>query len=253
MALVGLNPAGPPEAKRAAAGDTPQITAMDLGREVFSNIEEVSLFVLPVSGGPGGRSRGPVIPDVGLVFAVKDASQSAALWNQLLALPARFGLPLTQGPEQVKIEGRAGKQYVFPFTPPIVVVEHDRLLLAGTHGAVTAALRCGTALSPISKDPSLAALVQGLPADTSKAILVDAARAMRMVGGIGGRDAREIAEAAPLVEGLTVIAATGESPNQLVLRAEATGLPNVLKLAAALARPRHGAAGPTRRAPAPIK
>ena len=253
VALIGLNPAGPPDAKRAEQGETPRITAMDLGREVFSNIEEVSLFVLPMSGGPGGRSGGPAIPDVGLVFAVKDASQSAALWNQLLALPARFGLPLTQGPEAIRIEGKSGKQYSFPFTPPIVVVEHDRLLVAGTQGAVTAALRCGTVSAPIAKDPSLAALVQALPADASKAIFVDAARAMRLAGAIGGRDGRELAEAAPLVDGLIVAAATGESPTQLIVRAEATGLPNVLKLAATLARPRPATAAPPRKTPSRIK
>jgi len=256
VVLVGLNPAEPAGAKRAAAGEPSQITAMDLGREVFANIEEVSAFLLAPSGGEGGGSGG--LPEVGLVFAVKDAAKSAAVWNQLLALPAMAGLPFTQAAQPVEIGGRTGKQYVFPFVPPIVVVEHpDRLLLAGTQGAVAAALGSGAAEKSITKDAAFAPRLAQLTPYTSKAVLVDVGRTLKIASAFGGREGREMAEAANLIDGLTVSVASHESPTELAIGVQVTGLPNVLKLAAAMAQPRArspeaAAATPRRATRAPI-
>jgi hypothetical protein len=201
---------------------------------VFANIDEVSAFALPSSGDTGALG----VPDVGLVFAVKDAAKSAAVWNQLLALPALAGLPFTQAAQAVEIEGRSGKQYVFPFVPPIVVVEHpDRLLLAGTRGAVAAALRSGTSgESILSAAPRLAPLSP----HTSKAVLVDVGRSLKIASAFaGGREGRDMAQAANLVDGLAFSVVTHESPTELTIVAQMTGLPNVLKLAAAIAQ-EHG-------------
>ena len=77
VALLGLDPAG--ETAPGSGPGAPSLSAMDLGREVFGNIEELALFVLP-PGREGGAAR-PPIPEIGLVVVVKDPAKSEALWT----------------------------------------------------------------------------------------------------------------------------------------------------------------------------
>src|SRR5262249_42463876 len=145
---IGLNPAGPPAA--TAAGEAPpSISAMDLGREFFHNIEEISAFALCANKADGPRP----IPEIGAVIAGKDPAKSEALWNQILSLVALAGARSAQPPGDVDIEGRKGRVYHFDQLPPISVVRGDRELLIGTQAAVAAALRAQGENNSIAKDP----------------------------------------------------------------------------------------------------
>ena len=137
VAVVGLNPADQAGGQGGARA-VPTLSAMDIGREVFSNVEEISLFVMP---GERGDSR-PVHPEIGMIAAVKDPAKSEALWDQLLSLAAMFGPQVAEPPKEIEIEGHKAKEYQFKGAPPIVVVRiADRAMAAGTRGAVTSALR----------------------------------------------------------------------------------------------------------------
>ena len=59
VVLVGLNPATPAATGNAANQGPVEVTGMDIGREIFSNIEEVAFFVLPTTTNSAGRSPGP--------------------------------------------------------------------------------------------------------------------------------------------------------------------------------------------------
>jgi hypothetical protein len=231
--LLGLNPAG---GQPGAVGGDPSFAAMDLGREVFGNLEEVALFVLP-SEGPGSGA-GPPIPEVGLVMAVHDAAKSETLWTQLLSLPALFGLPGAPAPRELTIEGQAARVYAFPEAPPIALVRlGDRVLVAGTQPAVAAAVRADAAKQGIRQDASFQPLLDRLEPTTSKAILLDPARIVQAAAGAspGSGYAEEVRMAASLLRGLKVSAVTEEGPTQFSMRIEATGLPNVPRLIKAMA------------------
>jgi hypothetical protein len=222
VVVVGLNP--PTTAAPAAADpkNPPSVTAMDIGREFFHNIEELAVFALP----PASDSAGG-LPEAAAVIAVKDPEKSAALWNQLLTLASLFGARTAKPPEDVTVEGQAGRSYQFDGIPPIVVVRSpDRGLVIGTQGAVAASLRASATGESIAKDEAFAGLLARVTPDTSKAVLIDVGRALQMAAGMGrGRDAEQLMQASQLVRELKVSLVTDEAPNRLLIRAEVSGLP----------------------------
>ena len=228
VVLLGLNPPTPaPAAGSAPKKDAPvTITGMDLGREIFGNIEEVAFFVLP-PGADRAAGHSPV-PEMAAVFAVNDAAKSEALWNQILALAALFGVRNSQSHE-VKIDGKPGKQYQFPGIPPIVVLRAaDRTLIVGTEGAASAAVRANGGQESILTDEAYRTLLSRLTPNSSKAVLVDAGRALQIARDFSGdRDSNEMHMAGLVLKDLRLSIVTDEAPNCLTVSIEATGLPNV--------------------------
>ena len=233
VALLGLNPAT--DQPEGGAGPARSFAIMDLGREIFGNMEEAALFVMPPEA--GGARGGPPIPEIGLVIAAKDAAKSEMVWNQLLSLPALFGAPGAPAAREATIEGQAAKVYAFPDAPPVALVRlGDRVLVAGTQSAVAAAVRADATKQGIRQDASFKPLLDGLEPTTSKAVLLDLARVAQAAGAVvGGGEAEEVRMAASFLEGLKVSAVTEEGPTHFAVRIEATGLPNVPKLVRALA------------------
>ena len=197
---------------------------MDIGREVFANIEEITLFALPSAGAGAKRPT----PEIGLVFAVKDAAKSEALWNQLLVFPTLLGAPGVQAVKEVAIEGQGGRVYQFPNAPPIVVVRTAASdLVVGTEGAVAESLKSLATKNAIRSDASFATLLDRLTPDSSKALLLDAGRAVQMATALSGGDNREMMMAGMLLKDLKVSLVTDEAPTQFGFTVQATGLPNV--------------------------
>jgi hypothetical protein len=221
VAVLGLNPAAlSPEQSGA---QPPSLTAMDIGREVFANVEEISLFVLPAERGDSARA----IPEIGVIAAVKDPAKSQALWDQLLSLAAMFGPQVAQPPREIEIEGRKGKEYQFQGAPPIVVVRvGDRAMAAGTKGAVSAAIRAEGPYA-ITGDPQFKPLLDGLRPESSKAVLVHPGRVIGIAAATMPRERDQARQIAALVGDLRIMVVTNEQPNELSIRAAAWGLPDV--------------------------
>jgi hypothetical protein len=220
--LVGLNPADQSAPSAPAAGAPPSISAMDIGREFFHNIEEVAVFALAPSG---TASRAP-IPEIGAVIAVKDAAKSEALWNQILMLVALAGKQPAKPPTEITLEGKSGRTYQFEGLPSIAVVRAGRELVIGTEAAVAASLKASASQQSIAQDAACAPLIGRLTPDTSKALLVDVGRAVDLAAGLSrGRQSQEMKQAGALVRDLKFSILTDEAPNQLTLTAELTGLP----------------------------
>ncbi|MFQ5491464.1 MAG: hypothetical protein ACE5GE_12150, partial [Phycisphaerae bacterium] len=84
---MGVNPAATPQDTERAQQQADRLrtfTGLDIGRELFANIREIALFVVP-----GERREDTHIPDAGLVIASNDAQKSQIVWEQLLSIPAR--------------------------------------------------------------------------------------------------------------------------------------------------------------------
>jgi hypothetical protein len=238
VAVLGLNPAS--QAADKAGAQPPSLTAMDIGREVFANVEEISLFVLPAERGESPRN----LPEIGVIAAVKDPAKSEALWDQLLSLAAMFAPQVAQTPREIEIEGRKGKEYQFQDAPPIVVVRiGERAMAAGTKGAVSAAIRAQGS-EAITGDPQFKPLLDGLKPESSKAVLVHAGRAVGIAASTMPRERDEVRQIAALIGDLRVMVVTNEAPNELSIQASASGLPNlnaIVHAALAANQPRRGA------------
>jgi len=226
VVLVGLNPATPAPAAKSSSEGPVEVTGMDLGREIFANVEEVAFFVLPTAA----KAEGPHahVPEMAALFAVKDAAKSEAIWNQILAIAAMVGVRHSQ-PRDVTIEGIRGEQYQFPGIPPIVVLRAaDRALIVGTQEAASAALRASGGKDSILADEAYSKVLARLTPTSSKAVLVDAGRAMQIARNLSGSGSTpEMDLASVAVKDLRVSIVTDEAPNCLTLSIEASGLPNV--------------------------
>jgi hypothetical protein len=227
LALLGLNPPSD-EQPRGGNEASQYVAAMDFGRELFSNIEELGLFVLPRPEASVGELP---LPEMGLVVTVKDAAKSQALWNQLLTIPT-FALPQLPPPADVEIGGFAGKEFRYPEAPPIVLVRlGDDGILLGTRGAVTASVTSHGSGTSVASDAGFQPLLAQLTPSSSKAILVDVGRALETAAAAADpRDADEFRMAASLVGNLRVSLVTDEQPTSLAVRLQATNLPDVQKL-----------------------
>jgi hypothetical protein len=228
VVLLGLNPATPTPATNSTAkpNGPVEVTGMDLGREIFANVEEVAIFVLPTAAEHAGPHAH--MPEMAAVFAVKDAAKSEAIWNQILGIAALAGVRDTN-PHGVTIDGKRGEQYQFHGMPPIVVIRAaDRALIVGTAGAATAALHASGGKESILSDDAYSKLLAQLTPTSSKAVLVDAGRAVQIAGALhGGGHSSEMAMAAVACKDLRLLIVTDEAPNCFTVNIEATGLPNV--------------------------
>jgi hypothetical protein len=244
LALVGLNPAR--QGPAAERGESQTLSAMDLGREVFENIEELALFVLPATAAVVEHSP---IPEMGLVISSRDPQKSEALWTQLLTLPAALAAPHVQGPFDVTLDGHAGKEYRFRDAPAVVLVRlADRGVIVGTRAAVSAAVAACRNGESLSRDAAFQPLLEELTPTSSKAILVDVARAVGVAASSArGRQAEDFQTAERLLEGLRVSLVADEGPNTLAVRLQASGLPDVPTIVRTLLereRSRPGRSGP---------
>ena len=221
--VLGLNPPGPAAPTVTNADGTPSISLMDVGRELFGNIDEVSVFVMPPAGDANAQQP---FPEVAAVIAVKDPAKSEALWNQILSLATLFGARNAQPPAEVEIAGKKGSVYQFDDFPPIAVVRVDSRLVVGTRAAVTAAVQAGAQGNSIMKDPAFEPLLARLTPNASKALLIDMGRAMPIIAALsGGGSSDEMRLIGALVHDMKISIVTDESPNQLTIRADVTGLP----------------------------
>jgi hypothetical protein len=227
LALVGLNPAG--EERQALDQAAPRyVAAMDFGRELFSNIEELGFFVLPRADGTASKVP---LPEMALVIAVGDAARSQALWNQLLAIPA-MAMPQLPPPSDVEIGGQTGKEFQYPDAPPLLLVRlADDGIVLGTRGAVAAAIDAGADDGSIATDAEFQPLLDQLTPASSKAILVDVGRALETAASVAPpRDANQMRFAGSLVGNLRVSLVTDEQPTSLAVRLQATNLPDVQRI-----------------------
>jgi hypothetical protein len=207
---------------------------MEIGWELFANVEELALFVLPGAGGAVDRV---MVPDMALIIAAKDPARSADLWNQLLTLPAVLGLPQVPPAAETEIGGRAAREYRFPEVPPLVVVQLDgRGVALGTRTAVAAAARACAGNDRLADDPAFGKLIERLPPNAAKAVLVDVARAVDVAASVSdGRDADELKMISALIAPLRFVAATDEGPASFAVRVEASGLPDISRIVRTLA------------------
>lgn len=201
------------------------VTGLDLGREIFSNVRDITGFVLPWA--PGAGRGGVPIPEAALVFRVEDASRSEALWKQLLAIPAAIARSSAEPVREGEVGGHVTRVHSFPGGIEVhLVVLGDKVILATSESTLARALGAADGKGSVLEDKAFAKALPALREDTSKVLLVHAGRACALMApfvGFGGREAEAFRLA---LEDSTVVLATSETPTALRARL-ALGLPKL--------------------------
>ncbi len=224
-----------------------QLTGQDIGRQLFANIGQVTLFAIP----PAESDRGsvaarldPVLPALGAVITSHDPGSTRRLLGQVLGAVQTMatGQPAEAQTEQAPglvsyrlrpFDGDYLRCYVAPAGPATVLA-----LAPGPVKAVQDAVRGPSALTvgPLSK------ALPELSAKSNKLVLVDAQGLLGMVAGIAeGKSAPEhqvrvLRELADAAEGAMFFLRTQEEPARLVVRQGVRGMPALASLIPLLAQ-----------------
>lgn len=219
VAALGVNPQ---LGSVATMAHPEHLSGLDIGRELFANIKDVGLFVLP-SLSPHGDE----VPDFGIVFATHDAAKSEQLWNQMLSLPAKIHADQGIRSEEKTIAGRKARSYVFDDddAPELTIVRLDEdAIVMGTEAAVTlAAATAAGKHASLAADEGFAAIAAARDDNTAKAVFAHVGRALQMAAQIEGDD--EVEQLARVLDNMRVAITSEESPSQLTIRVQASGLP----------------------------
>ena len=212
----------------------PTVTGLDIGREIFANVKDFAIFVLPPK--IDGRSEGPPIPDVAAVIRVHDSSRSEALWTQILGIASMAaGAPASDG-KTVKIGGIDATAYQFPQGVTILVgTNDDKLFIATTREAFRRAGAAGKKGGSILNDKAFAATLASLDGTTSKAAFINPGRCLQI--GLQFMSEGERQKTEPFVDLLsrTIVAVqTNESEQEFRITAQVSGLPDIGPLVSGL-------------------
>ena len=190
VAALGVNPQ---LGEMAGSVESPaELSAMDIGRELFANIKDVGMFVLPVVA-----SQEDEVPEFGIAVTANNAAKSERLWNQLLSLPAKLEVDEGLAVNEVKIGGHTAQKYSCPdqdATDLFVLRLDDTTMLMGTEAAVSVAVATAAGRHPsLFDDEAMARLITGRSDDTAKAVFIHAGRMLKLAAQLeGGADADEI-------------------------------------------------------------
>lgn len=228
LAAVAMN-AAPPDYQRTTSPvptDPAVVTALDLGRELFANINGIAVFVLPPAGTV--KAKNP-LPDVAAVITVNDPAKSQALWGQLLGLGSlAAGAPTMEGTVR-QVAGTEVRSYHFDkhATVHVAILDHQ-LLITLTEGALDRTLATRQTGRSIVDDPGLAAPLARVGPHTTMVAAANTGRCLAVAKPF--MCPADLAEAEPYFEVLhdTTVGLTIEhSPQTLQLTAAVTGMPDI--------------------------
>lgn len=238
---VGINPGHPTNdaARSATQAQTVQaITGLDLGRELFANIRELAVFVLPSADGAPAQPRLHPIPDACLVTVVGDPAKSEALWGFLLALPGRFSGNPDLKPEVSTTSGVEVRAYPLPSGLKFHFVRNGSSILIGsTAEAIAAALAAQSTGQNVLTDSALAGATGRIGENTSIAVIAHAGRLAQLAAQRArGDDAHALALVSQAAAETTATITVDEAPTRLRIHARIDRLPNVQQVLDALAQ-----------------
>ncbi len=229
---IGLNPALAMAVSDTAMGGERAVTGLDLGRELFGNIQEISAFVLPGQMTQREAKSGPpVMPNLGFVVAVNDVAKSKALWSQVLTLPrvAAGGEPVP--PQVAKVGDHDVTTFTIPDLGSLYLTELDGCIAIGTtRSAIKSIIQTKAKGASILNDPTMSEVIENLPKDSSMMLVAHVGRLAKVAAGAGDPGlAIGATQAADLCDRMVFWAGLGQSPNEMTLRVAMVGLPDLNK------------------------
>jgi hypothetical protein len=155
------------------------ITGLDIGREVFANVEQVMLYAMPAGGDAVGASVWESAASrLGVALTSREPEQTRQVLGTVLSAVAPGSPPPPDtGPNQFKV-GKSGERDLYCFLDQAKGTTFLSLNRAVVDASV-ASLKNGQ--SVLTSGP-LKGSLDKLPATASKLVLVNAGEALRLVG-----------------------------------------------------------------------
>ena len=170
-----------------AAGDSAQaerarakvqnLTGLDVGREVFANIEQVTLFALALPGGDDVGSKEIIPTRLGLAITSRNPEQTRQLLTTLLQLASTMSGSAVSTPGRYRVAG-GGKEPIDCYIDQFNGVT----LLALNHDVIDASAAAMKNHKSILNSGSLSATVNKLAPTVSKVVIANVGGAMRLAG-----------------------------------------------------------------------
>jgi len=201
-------------------------TGLDVGREIFANVEQLALFAMPA---PGDSATKVFLPgQLGLAITSRDPEQTRQILTTLLGTIA--GTQPGATPGQYKIS-KAGQPERYCYVDQVA----GTTLISLNGQVVDAAAAALKNHESICTAGPLVRAVQELTPATSKLVLLNAGGAIRLLGPQldAGEPDQEVAaqlktnldQLARAADGTTLELRTDEQPNDFSLNSGVTGLP----------------------------
>jgi hypothetical protein len=234
VVAFGMNPTGTEEQVKAQAEARAMalrpITGMDIGREIFSNIEEVCVFVIPPTVCPDvpRPQRDMPIPDTALIVAAKDPERSQALWSEILSLVA-LASGEEPGTERFEKIGETLVQiHAVPEIGELYSAQLDGAFVLGTSmAAIQASVEAKTSNKNMASDPGLAQARSWITADSSIAVIAHGGRLAEMSKQFAPAPPEQVEMAARALRQTVFCLAVDEAQTRFGVRAGVMGLPQV--------------------------
>jgi hypothetical protein len=181
-------PAQYPETGAAKTGAPPIVTALDIGREIFANINGVAIYALPPSGTEPERSA---VPDLAATITVNDPAKSQALWAEILGLASLASGGPTLAGEPGEVAGTPVRSYPIHHKMTVYEATLDHYLFSSstTFLLLLNGGRCAQMARPFLPPEQAARLepVIGLLANTTGLATIDQSEhTLRLSAGITG-------------------------------------------------------------------
>jgi hypothetical protein len=231
VASFALNHTDPAQAEKVRA-QIQNVTGLDVGREIFANIEQVTIFALPADGNSAGVKSTKVIPGrLGLAITSRNPEQTRQVLGTLLGIAgaSSAGQPDAK-PGQYKI-GTNGKQDLNCYLEQVDGIT----LLSLNREVINASVAALKNHKSICASGPLNGAVNRLAPTASKLLLVNAGGAMRLFrsqmnfGTLNDEQAAKVnasldqlAKAADLT---TVELRTDEQLDSFAVNSDVTGIP----------------------------
>ena len=239
-----------PLIEQAGQGALRRVVGLDVGREVFANIQQVTLFVMPPSERavkhPLAKAISPIAPCLGLAMVSRDPARTGELLDRLLipidALSGDDGsehanVPLSKAPRRYCIAQERGQDIY------LHLGQADRFTIAALDGDV---LRASLAAARSGEsDRTSEAFIEALREDEklNKIAVVNVGGAIAMLlmhetgvmpspetGPSAESEAAAFAQIADAFGQTNIELRTWEEPNRLVVRLGVNELPPLDKL-----------------------
>ncbi|MBN1392435.1 MAG: hypothetical protein JW947_06480, partial [Sedimentisphaerales bacterium] len=208
------------------------ITGLDIGREIYANIEQVSVFAMPSAGGPAGWQALP--GSAGLAITSRNPQQTRQILATLLGTVNAMGNkpsePVDSNAGKFRIGAEGGKEIYCHMNQV-----GNTTMLSLNRSIIDASAASVKNKKSICTAGPLALAVNKLPSTTSKIILVNAGGAIRLAGpamDIGPLSDEQRSQFNASMEQLAAAAdhttleiRTDEQVNSFSINAAVTGIP----------------------------
>ncbi|HXC98008.1 MAG TPA: sugar-binding protein, partial [Verrucomicrobiae bacterium] len=206
-----------------------QLTGLDLGREIFANLQQITLFVMPP---PGGEALPPspqaMFGRLGLAITSRNPAQTRQLLDTVLGAWSGGEIDATPGRHRIRVNGVEDLYCYLEQANGITLLSLNRQIIDDA----TAAIKQHTS---ICDSGTLREAVDQITPTTSKLLLVNAGGALRLLGpqvnvkSLNEEQIKQLndsfAQLARAADSTTLQVLTDEQPDSFAFNADVVGIP----------------------------